>query len=262
MSLRANSAPYTCLIRARWPSTGGTASTSRPSDLTANPTSGWARTSLRTAAKAARASATGLLRNFLLAGKPANRSRTSTVVPTERAAGRSSFALPPSTTSSWATSLPLGRDTIRTWATAQMAANASPRKPSVRMRRRSSSVDNLLVVCRSTARRSSSGVIPTPSSATEMSSIPPPRSSTSTWAASASRAFSTSSFTTDAGRSTTSPAAIFLISASSSLRILILPSEPTPPPCPPPLVLHRGKGYPHIKPDERRQTVCTLYPSS
>jgi hypothetical protein len=104
-------------------------------------------------------------------------------------------------------------------ATPQIAGNASPRKPMVRMAARSSSRASFEVACRSRARGNSSIVMPMPSSVTRMSALPPSRSSTEMLFAWASRAFSTSSLTAEAGRSTTSPAAILLMSDSGSFRI-------------------------------------------
>ena len=95
-----------------------------------------------------------------------------------------------------------------TWLTAEMAASASPRKPSVPMLSRPRASRSLLVAWRRKAIPASSGDMPQPSSVTRRYVIPPPRISTVIVRAPASMAFSTSSFTTEAGRSTTSPAAI------------------------------------------------------
>ena len=89
-----------------------------------------------------------------------------------------------------------------------MDESASPRKPSVEIPSRSSSVRILLVANRSNARGASARDIPPPSSETRMRDRPPSRISTLMAVAPASRLFSISSLTTDAGRSTTSPAAI------------------------------------------------------
>ena len=97
---------------------------------------------------------------------------------------------------------------ISTRLTAEMAASASPRKPSVPIRARSSAQRSLLVAWRRNAVGSSSGAMPQPLSVTRIRRIPPLRSSTDTADAPASSAFSTSSLTTLAGRSTTSPAEI------------------------------------------------------
>src|SRR5207244_272247 len=94
--------------------------------------------------------------------------------------------------------------------TAQIAASASPRKPSVAIASRSSSLPTLEVACRSSASGRSSGAMPTPSSVTRIRTAPPSLRSTAMLPAAASRAFSTSSLIAEAGRSTTSPAAILL----------------------------------------------------
>jgi hypothetical protein len=93
-----------------------------------------------------------------------------------------------------------------------MLARASPRKPMVLMRNRSSSSRSLLVAWDAKASGSSSGGMPPPSSVTRISARPPSSTSTRTFDAPASIAFSTSSFTTAAGRSITSPAAMRLTS--------------------------------------------------
>src|SRR5690606_12752976 len=99
-----------------------------------------------------------------------------------------------------------------------MDGSASPRKPSVRMSRRSSPL-SLEVACRSTESTRSAGSMPTPSSVTRMSDTPPPEVTTSISRAPASMAFSTSSLTTLAGRSITSPAAIRLTVSGGSCRM-------------------------------------------
>ena len=101
-----------------------------------------------------------------------------------------------------------------------MLGRASPRKPRVRIEKRSASVSSLLVAWRSIASRASSRPMPQPSSATRIRERPPSSMSTRMRPASASSAFSTSSLTTDAGRSTTSPAAILFDSTSGRIRIL------------------------------------------
>ena len=92
--------------------------------------------------------------------------------------------------------------------TAEMAASASPRKPSVEMAARSSLFRILLVAWRRNAVCASSGAMPQPLSEMRMKVMPPFWISTVMRAAPASMAFSTNSLTTEAGRSTTSPAAI------------------------------------------------------
>ena len=153
----------------------------------------------------------GALRNFRRAGVAKNRSRTSTRVPGGCAAGRASAARPASISIVQALGMSRDREVTVSRDTAPIEGRASPRKPRVAMRLRSSwaSFD---VACRSTASAISSGLMPQPSSATEISVRPPPRSVTSIRVAPASRLFSTSSLTAEAGRSTTSPAAMRLIS--------------------------------------------------
>ena len=151
----------------------------------------------------------GCLRNFRRAGTLKNSDATSTVVPRARAAGSATLTRPPSMRTR-CPSPAASAVTTSTRATAAIDASASPRKPSVPTRWRSSKLAILLVAWRSKASRASSRPIPEPSSATTIRRFPPASSSTRTSEAPASRAFSTSSFTTDAGRSTTSPAAIWL----------------------------------------------------
>ncbi len=104
----------------------------------------------------------------------------------------------------------------RTFDTSAMAASASPRNPSVRIRNRSSASCSLLVACGVKASGKSSGAIPLPLSATRIRSFPPRSTVTSTRVAPASIAFSRSSLSTLAGRSTTSPAAIWLMTDAGS----------------------------------------------
>ena len=130
------------------------------------------------------------------------------VVPSGAGAGSVCPGTPPERVSRAPCSDPVSQLMISIWLTAAMAARASPRKPRVPMRLRSSAVRSLEVAWRRKAVGSSAGAMPQPLSVTRMSFMPPPRISTVTALAPASRAFSTSSFTTLAGRSTTSPAAM------------------------------------------------------
>src|SRR6185437_3225730 len=102
-------------------------------------------------------------------------------------------------------------------ATDPIDGKASPRKPSVRMRSRSSS-SSLEVAWRSTASARSVRVMPPPSSVMPIRRLPPPSVKMSIRLAPASIAFSTSSLTTLAGRSTTSPAAMRLTICSGNWR--------------------------------------------
>lgn len=103
--------------------------------------------------------------------------------------------------------------------TAEMDARASPRKPIVVMRSRSSSVEIFEVAWRKKARGASSLDMPEPLSVTFMSLLPPSIMWTAIVVAPASSEFSRSSFKTDSGRSTTSPAAIFEASDLSRMRM-------------------------------------------
>ena len=109
------------------------------------------------------------------------------------------------------------RVVMPSFATAPIEGSASPRKPSVRIRKRSSS-SSLEVAWRSTASARSPDVMPSPSSVTPIRRRPPPSVKMSIRLAPASMAFSTSSLTTLAGRSTTSPAAMRLTICSGSWR--------------------------------------------
>ena len=112
---------------------------------------------------------------------------------------------------------------ISTSETPLMEARASPRKPMVRMCKRSEALASLDVACRRKARGMSSFSMPQPLSVTRMRESPPSRISTLTESAPLSMAFSKSSFTTLSGRSTTSPAAILsMVSLLSILIILLL----------------------------------------
>ena len=152
------------------------------------------------------------LRNLSRAGVLKKRSCTSTVVPAGRGHEQllADHARPRRARASPCRRAARAATSTAKRVTAQMAGSASPRKPSVAMASRSSSVASLEVAWRASARSTSSAVIPMPSSVTRMSWRPASRRSTVTARASASSAFSTSSFTTEAGRSTTSPAAILL----------------------------------------------------
>src|SRR5207249_10251622 len=81
-----------------------------------------------------------------------------------------------------------------------MLGNASPRKPKVAIRNRSSSFWSLLVECLSTASARSSAAMPSPLSLTRISAVPLFSTQTEISVALASSEFSISSFTTDAGR--------------------------------------------------------------
>ncbi len=87
-------------------------------------------------------------RNLRRAGTLKNRSRTSTVVPTGCAAGSGEVTAPLSASIAYANDALALRETRRMRDTEAMLGNASPRKPSVPTRSRSSIVVILLVACR------------------------------------------------------------------------------------------------------------------
>jgi len=156
------------------------------------------------------------LRNLRRAGVLKNRSATVTVVPPARAAGLTGPGAAPSASIRLAWASPRLRLARLTRATEAMLASASPRKPRLATRSRSSSAPILLVAWRASASGSSSAEMPAPSSCTASSLAPPCSSLTSMREAPASRLFSISSLSAEAGRSTTSPAAICEISRSGS----------------------------------------------
>src|SRR5215203_4302458 len=138
-------------------------------------------------------------------------------VPSPSAAGLTADFCPPSTLMVQACGSLVWRVVMVRCATAPIDGKASPRKPSVRMSRRSSA-GSFEVACRSTASVRSALLMPLPSSLIRMRRRPPPSIAVSMRLAPASIAFSISSLTTLAGRSITSPAAIRLTVASESWR--------------------------------------------
>ena len=86
-----------------------------------------------------------------------------------------------------------------TCATAAMLANASPRKPMVFMRKRSSILLIFDVACRSKAMRASVSLMPLPLSITCTRALPASFTKSAISLAPASTAFSNSSFTALAG---------------------------------------------------------------
>ena len=148
------------------------------------------------------------LRNFLRAGVLKNRSLISTTVPCVMPFMDFSRTSPASSVRDQPVDDPCFREAIVDLLTDMMLGRASPRKPKVRMEKRSSGRPILLVAWRRIASSSSTSVMPLPLSAMRIRSRPLPPISTSMFVAPASMAFSKSSLTTDAGRSMTSPAAI------------------------------------------------------
>ena len=157
----------------------------------------------------------GLLRNLRRAGVLKYRSRISTTVPAGRASGVNS----PSALmrqACLAVRVQLTNDRRETLA---MAARASPRKPMVATRSRSSSVVIFEVAWRVRASPSWLWSMPQPLSVMRIRRMPPSSRSMRMRVLPASMAFSRSSLSTDDGRSTTSPAAIWLIRWSGSARM-------------------------------------------
>ena len=196
----------------------GSSNSSRPSLSMRKATCGAASASRRTAASACSASVRGCLRNFRRAGVAKNRSDTTTRVPGAPAAGATSDTAPPATEISEACAASRVREVMCRRAAAPIEGSASPRKPSVSMRTRSSSA-SFEVAWRSTESARVGASMPSPSSVTSMRSMPPPASATPIRVAPASSAFSTSSFTAAAGRSITSPAAMRLTVCGGRMRM-------------------------------------------
>ncbi len=201
------------------PVSGSARNRTRPSSSSVRmkPTCGSAIDRRRMTSAMACVSARSPRRKRSRAGVAKKRSRSSTTVPRLPAAGRTSPARPPVTVI-WAASAPATRLVMVRRPTAPRLGSASPRKPKLRMSRRSEpSIFD--VAWRASASGRSAAVIPQPSSLTRISRLPPPAIATSIRRAPASSAFSTSSLTAEAGRSTTSPAAMRFAAASSSCRI-------------------------------------------
>ena len=215
------SQPHRAAMRWRRSAAAGAVRAARPPLVTRNWAAGWASASWPTVRRVAASSVAGAFKNLRRAGVLKKRSCTSTLVPTSAGTPSRWATTPPSPPSRRPSGAPPARLVTVKRETAQIAASASPRKPSVAIASRSSSRASLEVAWRSSASGSSSAVMPWPSSETRINAAPPSRRSTVTVRAPASRAFSTSSFTADAGRSTTSPAAILFTSESGSRRILI-----------------------------------------
>ena len=157
-----------------------------------------------------------LFRNLRRAGVLKYSSRISTLVPCACAAGAAVLCVPSAASIFHACVLSALRLVSVTCATAAMLASASPRKPMLATRCRSSSEAILLVAWRISANGSCSAAMPPPLSRTRSSFTPPPSSCTAISVAPASRLFSSNSFKAEAGRSITSPAAIWLMSRSGN----------------------------------------------
>jgi len=158
-------------------------------------------------------------RNFRRTGVLKNKSRTSTVVPTGHPQGVTAETWPPLTVISAPLGASAGRLRRSRRLTSAIEARASPRKPNVPTRNRSSAEAILLVAWLATASGRSSAGMPPPLSTTRTSSTPPASTLTSIRVARASTAFSINSLTALAGRSITSPAAILLMTLGGSWRM-------------------------------------------
>ena len=146
----------------------GVWSTSFPSRMNRKEISGWDRAILSSTPATELPSAASFFRNFMRAGVLKNRSRTTMVVPAGQPASSKESSSPPPQrylAPVWASWV---RVSSSTWATAEMEANASPRKPRVPMASRSSCRRILLVACRRKAVGTSSGAMPQPLSVTRM----------------------------------------------------------------------------------------------
>ena len=161
-------------------------------------------------------SVAALLRNLRRAGVLKYRSRISTTVPAGRASGVSS----PSALMRQACLLLRAALVRLRRETLAMAARASPRKPMVATRSRSSSVVIFDVAWRVSARPSCPCSMPQPLSLMRIRRMPPSSRSMRMRVLPASMAFSRSSLSTEEGRSTTSPAAIWLIRWSGRARMI------------------------------------------
>src|SRR3989454_5530728 len=197
----------------------GVSITRRPSTSRLKAMVGLPRASSPTSRLITAFSVAGCFRNFRRAGVLKNNRSTVSRVPAEQPAGSAVSNSPPWMRTRNPPPPSRLRLTASTSATAAMLASASPRKPRVRIERRSSSARSLLVACRANATGRATGRMPWPSSTTSIKPWPAASTRTSIRAAPASIAFSASSLTTAAGRSTTSPAA--MPSATAAERIAI-----------------------------------------
>ena len=145
-------------------------------------------------------------------------------MPSGHPASVNDFSTPPSITYLEPVKEFLVLDSISSWETEAMLANASPLKPSVDMDKRSCNCFILLVACGINASLISSLSIPLPLSVTRIKLLPPSLISTVTEDAPASIAFSSNSLTTATGLSITSPAAIlFTVSLSRTCIDILSP---------------------------------------
>ena len=189
---------------------------SLPSLIRLKEISGWASPRRLTISMIWDNSACWLFIYLRRAGVLKKRSSTQTLVPTGLVAGMISSTSPPRATSlvPWlAPSTAVNR--VKTLTDA-IEGRASPRKPRVRIRKRSAWFLILLVAWRRRANSTSSWAIPWPLSVIWIFLSPASSISTIIWLEPASMAFSTSSLTTLAGRSITSPAAIWLANTSGN----------------------------------------------
>ena len=131
-------------------------------------------------------------------------------VPLWQATGLCSVTLLPSILTKVPNSSSLRLVFISTCAIAAMEARASPLKPKLLRRNKSSAILIFEVACLSQHMRASVTLMPRPLSMVWMSKIPPSLTMSLMSVAPASKEFSKSSLTTEAGLCTTSPAAIWL----------------------------------------------------
>ena len=219
-----------------------------PSLIKVKAISGWAKLKRLRISTIWDSSACWLFKYLRRAGVLKKRSSTVILVPTGLVAGSTSSISPPFATNlvPWAApSCAVRRVRILTEA---MEGMASPRKPSVRIRKRSAWLLILLVACRRRAKATSSCAIPSPLSVIRIDFNPASSISTTIWLAPASIEFSTNSLTTLAGRSITSPAAIWLAKTSGNSIICDM-SAPLPifSPIHVALLYHRSTRLPFLK---------------
>ncbi len=200
--------------RSRSVPTGGQASVSRVPWTSVNRTSGAPSAAWVTYLATGPSSDCPERRNFRRAGRLKKRSRTSTLVPRGKAMSVTATSRSPSLSIIVPRSPAPSKVRRVSLETAAMLASASPRKPRVAIRSRSSSRAILLVECRRKQSAASSRSMPAPLSWTLIRLLPPSTSSIRISDAPASSEFSTSSLTTETGLSMTSPAAIFWATSS------------------------------------------------
>ena len=189
---------------------------SLPSLTRVKATSGWAKLKRFITSTIWDSSACWLFIYFKRAGVLKKRSSTLILVPLGQLLGSKVSTSPPWAIKRVPCAPLLVAVSIVKRETEAMDGSASPRKPNVRIRKRSACFLILLVACRRKAKETSSCSIPSPLSMTWMLLSPASSISTIIWVAPASIEFSINSLTTLLGRSITSPAAIWLARFSGS----------------------------------------------